>query len=133
MSRPTLFHSLGFADARAAMSFLEAVGFTRVAVHTDESDPSVVVHAQYNWGDCGAIMFGSTGRPDRGGLADSAGHARCYCVVATDEEVDAVHEKAVAAGAATVRAPEDQDYGGRSCTITDPEGNEWSFGSYPGE
>jgi uncharacterized glyoxalase superfamily protein PhnB len=133
MSRPTLFHSLGFADAPAAMTFLEAVGFTRVAVHTDETDPSVVVHAEYSWGDCGGIMFGSTGRPDREGLAETAGHAQSYCVVATDAEVDAVHERALAAGATSVRPPTDQDYGGRGCTIRDPEGNQWSFGSYPGE
>jgi uncharacterized glyoxalase superfamily protein PhnB len=26
--------------------------------------------------------------------------------------------------------PRDEDYGGRSATVADPEGNLWSFGSY---
>jgi uncharacterized glyoxalase superfamily protein PhnB len=29
-----------------------------------------------------------------------------------------------------VRAPEDQGYGGRGCTLADRDGNLWSFGSY---
>jgi len=133
MSKATLFHSLTFADDRAAMTFLEAIGFTRASVYTDESDPGSVVHAQYNWGEYGAIMFGSGGRADRDEPAGSVGNAQCYCVVDTDEEVDAVHEKALAAGATSVRPPEDQGYGGRGCTIRDAEGNKWSFGSYRGE
>jgi uncharacterized glyoxalase superfamily protein PhnB len=47
--------------------------------------------------------------------------------------VDRLFERAVAAGATVVRPPTDQDYGGRGCTLRDPEGNQWSFGSYRGE
>jgi uncharacterized glyoxalase superfamily protein PhnB len=131
----TLFHSLSFADVPAAIAFLEAVGFTKKGVHTDDS--GAVVHAQYDWGDRGGIMFGSR-RSDRAGVepegwVDPTGHAECYCVVETDAEVDVVYTKAVAAGGTSVRAPEDQDYGGRCCTVRDPEGNQWSFGSYQGE
>ena len=133
MSRPTVFHTLSFADATAAMAFLEAIGFVKATVHTDESDPGTVTHAQYNWGECGAIMFGSSGRAGREAIDESAGHAQCYCVVDTDLEVDGVHEKALAAGATSIRSPEDEDYGGRGCTIRDAEGNQWSFGSYRGE
>jgi len=134
---PTLYHSLTFADAPRMMAFLEAVGFTKVAVHTDE-DPSVVVHAQYAWGDRGGIMFGSR-RSDRQGSQpgegwiDSTGHGQAYCVVDTDGEVDTAYDRAMAAGATSVRAPEDQGYGGRGATVRDPEGNQWSIGSYPGE
>ncbi len=82
-------------------------------------------------------MFGSR-RSDRAGAAsdgwvDSTGHGQCYCVVATDAEVDEVYAKAVAAGGTSVRPPQDQDYGGRVCAVRDPEGNQWSFGSYQGE
>jgi uncharacterized glyoxalase superfamily protein PhnB len=125
MTKTTVFHSLSFRDAKAAASFLEAVGFTRAAVYADEANPGRVFHAQYDWGDHGAVMFGSSD--------DATGHGQCYVVVDTDEEVDAVHAKAMAAGAASVRPPEDQDYGGRGCTVRDAEGNQWSFGSYPGE
>jgi uncharacterized glyoxalase superfamily protein PhnB len=43
---------------------------------------------------------------------------------------DAVFERAVSAGGRVVRAMIDQDYGGRSGTVADPEGNQWSIGSY---
>ena len=29
-------------------------------------------------------------------------------------------------------APSDQDYGGRSASVADPEGNQYSIGSYAG-
>ena len=40
---------------------------------------------------------------------------------------------ALAAGASVLHEPEDQDYGGRTATVRDPEGNVWSMGTYPGE
>jgi PhnB protein len=41
------------------------------------------------------------------------------------DDVDAVHERAVAAGATTLRAPEDQFHGNRTATIVDPFGHSW--------
>jgi uncharacterized glyoxalase superfamily protein PhnB len=134
----TLFHSLSFADAPAMLRWLEAVGFRKVAVHTEDDHPEVVVHAQYSWGERGGIMFGSR-RSDRhgeqpgDGWVDATGTGQAYCVVDTDAEVDAAYDRAMAAGATSVRAPEDQGYGGRGATVRDPEGNQWSFGSYRGE
>jgi uncharacterized glyoxalase superfamily protein PhnB len=137
MTNRTLYHSLQLADVDRAIVFLEAVGFTEAALYRNPDDPSVVDHAQYNWRDTGGIMFGTPrgdrpgGNPD--GFEDSTGHGQCYCVVATDAEVDQIFDRALAAGGIAVRKPEDQDYGGRSCTVRDAEGNQWSFGSYPGE
>jgi uncharacterized glyoxalase superfamily protein PhnB len=130
---PTVFHSLSYLDAPAAAEFLAAAfGFVAKGVHTDPDDPSRVVHAQMDWPPGGGIMFGSSGRHDESWV-DSTGRAQCYCVTETDEDVDAIYARAIAAGATSVRAPEDQDYGGRGCTLRDPEGNQWSFGSYRGE
>ena len=42
-------------------------------------------------------------------------------------------KRALAAGGTSVQAPMDPDYGGRTCTVRDAEGNQWSFGSYPGQ
>lgn len=61
------------------------------------------------------------------------GHAKCYLVVETDAEVDEVFHRALAAHGTALAEPTDQDYGGRSATIADPEGNQWSVGSYSGE
>ena len=50
-----------------------------------------------------------------------------YVVV---EDVDAHHERAVAAGAEIVYPPEATEWGTRRYRALDPEGYEWSFGSY---
>jgi uncharacterized glyoxalase superfamily protein PhnB len=130
---PTVWHSLSYRDADAAIEFLtNAFGFVAKAVYRDEADPSIVVHAQLDWPPGGGIMFGSE-RPG-GTAADSkAGQAQCYCVTETDADVDRIHEQALALGAKSLRDPVDQDYDGRGCTVADPEGNRWSFGSYRGE
>jgi len=48
--------------------------------------------------------------------------------------VDALHERAVGAGAREVFAPESTEWGSRRSRVLDPEGHEWSFGSYrPGQ
>jgi uncharacterized glyoxalase superfamily protein PhnB len=49
-------------------------------------------------------------------------------IIVTD--VDAHHDRAVAAGAKVVYPPTDQDYGGRNYSALDPEGNIWHFGDY---
>ena len=51
-------------------------------------------------------------------------------VVAVDD-ADAAYERAKAAGA-EVTEPVDQDYGSRDLTVTDPDGNRWSLGTYRG-
>jgi len=127
-----LFHSLQFSDVDRAIAFLEAVGFTAAGVHRD--DAGRVVHAQFNWRDTGGVMFGEVDadRPSTG-YERHTGGAQCYCVVDSDADVDRVHTAALAAGATSVIAPRDPDYGGRGCTVRDHEGNQWSFGSFPGE
>jgi uncharacterized glyoxalase superfamily protein PhnB len=69
-----------------------------------------------------------TGR--EGGLEQPAGGTSTYWVLDEDAEVDALHARAVAAGAEDVRAPYDAEYGGRHMTVRDPDGNSWSFGTY---
>lgn len=131
---PTVWHSLSYADAPAAVGFLtKAFGFVAKGVYTDDADPTVIVHAQLDWPPGGGIMLGSSGRHEGEDWVDAAGHGQCYCVTETDEDVDRIYEQAMALGATSVRPPEDQGYGGRGCTVRDPEGNQWSFGSYRGE
>lgn len=129
---PTVWHSLSYRDAPAAVDFLtEAFGFVAKGVYRDEEDPDVIVHAQLDWPPGGGVMFGTSPRP--GDMTDPTGHASAYCVVETLEAVDELFARATAAGAAVVRPPTDQDYGGRNFIVKDPEGNQWSFGDYRGE
>lgn len=46
--------------------------------------------------------------------------------------MDALYERATAAGAETITGSKDEDYGSRGFTVADPEGNFWSFGTYRG-
>jgi uncharacterized glyoxalase superfamily protein PhnB len=119
---PTVIPTLQYDDAAAAIAFLtDALGFERHAVHADEHGR--VAHAELRFGD-GMVMLGDV-RPDDDRFR--TGHAVTYVVV---DDPDAVHARAVAAGAEVAMPPTDQGYGSRDVAILDPEGNVWSFGTY---
>lgn len=124
----TVWPSLSYDDGPAAIEFLTTVlGFRATAVYAGD-DPQQIQHAQLDWPEGGGIMLGSGSRPD--GWVDPRGHASVYVVTA---DPDSVCARAAAAGCRVLREPRDEDYGGRSCVLLDPEGNQWSFGSYRGE
>lgn len=118
------WQTLVFRDAEAMMQWLTAVGFTEHATYRDEDDPSVVVHAEWLWPGGGGVMFGSV-RTDS--VVVNVGTSAAYLVT---EDPDAVFGRAVAAGGTVVRPMVDQAYGGRGGTVSDLEGNSWSFGDY---
>lgn len=128
-TKPELFHCLTVADAERSRAFFTALGFTETLVVPNSEDPSIIEHAELRWRDNGGFMFGSR----REGVSPATeGRSACYLVVDHDEEVDAAHDRAVAAGGSTVEHPTDQPFGGRSATVADPDGNHWSIGSYQG-
>jgi uncharacterized glyoxalase superfamily protein PhnB len=116
-------------DARGLIKFLtEAFGFEETVVY-GEGDR--VDHAQLSWPEGGGIMMGSA-RPE--GTDDQwpiqPGSFGAYVVT---DDPDAVHAKAVAAGAKILMELHETDYGSRDFAAADPEGNRWSFGTYRGE
>jgi uncharacterized glyoxalase superfamily protein PhnB len=119
-----LWHSLTFRDADAMTRWLTAVGFAPHTVHRADGTGQVV-HAEMLWPQGGGIMFGTY--RDNPEWPARPGTAAAYLVI---DDPDGVHAAALAAGGASVQAPRDQDYGGRVCTVTDPEGNLWSFGTF---
>ena len=64
------WQTMAFHDADAMMTWLGAIGFTEHATYRDETNPSVVTHAEWLWPGGGGIMFGSA---TEGGLIDNAG------------------------------------------------------------
>ncbi|GAA3288135.1 MULTISPECIES: VOC family protein [Dactylosporangium] len=122
---PTVWPTLRATDARALISFLvDAFGFAEVAAF---GDGTLIHHAEVAWPEGGGIMLGSH-RDDDWNLRP--GTFGCYVVTA---DPDAVHARALAAGAEIVRGPYTTDYGSREFAARDPEGNLYSFGTYRGE
>lgn len=127
MTTTHVWPTLTYADARAAIAFLvTAFGFVEKAVY-GEGDR--VDHAQLDWPEGGGVMLGS--RRDDSVLAElPAGVGSVYLVT---DRPDALHDRALAAGATIVKGLTDEDYGSRGFTCRDPEGVFWSFGTYAGE
>jgi uncharacterized glyoxalase superfamily protein PhnB len=128
----TVVPCLRYRDARAAIAWLcEVFGFERRLVVDGED--GTVVHAELAFGE-GMVMLGSV-RPDSGYGAllaqpDEIGGRQTQTIYLTVNDADAVHERALRAGAQIVIALVDEDYGGRGFTCRDPEGHVWSIGTY---
>lgn len=114
-------------DAAGVIEFLKkAFGFEEVAVYQGEG--GLIDHGELRWPGGGGVMLGSAeGRGDD--LFGKLGPASVYVVC---DEPDALHDRAVAAGAEIVRPLTDEDYGSRGFSALDPAGNVWSFGTYGG-
>jgi uncharacterized glyoxalase superfamily protein PhnB len=127
---PSVWPCLTYRDGDAALHFLvDVFGFEERAVH---ADGDVVHHAELTWSApdgavVGGIMFGSA-RPD--GTSPDLQPPGTACVHVVVADPDALHARAVAAGATVVRELEDTDYGSRLFAVRDPEGNLWSFGTW---
>lgn len=116
----------GYDDAAAALDFFEkAFGFTRAADYRD--DDGKVMHAEVQYGS-GAFMLGTGSDQQRDPAKSAIAPGRGVYVVVAD--VDAHHARARAAGATIVYPPEDTEFGTRRYRALDPEGYEWSFGTY---
>ncbi len=88
-----------------------------------------VDHAELSWPLGGGIMLGSVRDDPDDPWALRPGTSGVYVVT---DDPDALHERAVAAGAEITREPFDTDYGSRDFAARDPEGNLWAFGTYRG-
>jgi uncharacterized glyoxalase superfamily protein PhnB len=121
--------TLRATDARALIKFLvDAFGFEETVVY---GDGDRVDHAQLSWPEGGGIMLGSA-RPAGEDDAWPVKPGSFGGYVVTDVP-DAVHARAVAAGAKILMELHETDYGSRDFAAADPEGNRWSFGTYRGE
>lgn len=124
---PQVWPTLRARDARALIRFLvDAFGFEEAAVY---ADGETVHHAELSWPPGGGIMLGSARDPAGDQGSQQPGAFSAYVVT---DDPDAVFARASAAGAEVITGPADTDYGSRGFAVRDPEGNQWSFGSYRG-
>ncbi len=126
MNVPPISPLLFYRDPKAALDFLErAFGFeTRLMVETGDGG---VVHSESAFEDHVVMVVGP---PSHSGASplDLGGRQTGHVHVNLQDGLDALCERARAAGAAIQREPADQPYGDRIFTCLDPEGHSWSFG-----
>ena len=125
---PQVWPTVRARDARALIRFLvDAFGFEETVVY-GEGDQ--VHHAELAWPPGGGIMLGSVRNSDHDdNWSLTPGSVGAYVVT---DEPDALFARATAAGAEILTGLHDTDYGSRDFAVFDPEGNHWSFGTYPG-
>ena len=119
----TVFPCITFRDANASIDWLErALGAERVEVHED--DEGLVAHAEIRIGES-VVMCRRRARR-------LAGHAARRQRRLRRRARRRRRLRAGRAAGAEVTEPVDQDYGSRDLTVTDPDGNRWSLGTYAG-
>jgi PhnB protein len=85
------------------------------------------LHAEVRIGDSMLMMGG--GIPGREFRSTPNRHALHIYV----KDADRVYQRALDAGAASIDAPRDQEYGERSASVKDPSGNYWYIATHKGE
>lgn len=131
----TLHSYFSYVDAPTALAWLEkAFGFETTMRWDDERGG--VAHAELRLGDAAIMVFSDDGQSydhPRPKSNDTVGHGT-HLALPDDAAVDAMWERALAAGAVPVLKPESTEWGNYRCRVRDPEGYEWSFGTHkPGE
>ena len=114
---------LAIARAKDAIDFYRDVFGARVVDVTDMG--GVVVHAELDFGS-GHLQLGEP-MPDYHLVPAPEGDDDCYSMGLYRPDVDAVVERAVAAGATVREAPTDFVSGDRFASIRDPFGVRWSI------
>jgi len=110
-----------YRDLEAGARFLvESFGFEEQAAHKGDDGSLQYVELSLDGAPLGL------GAHAEGSMFDT-GPAVVYISL---DEVDGMHERAVAGGAEILMAPTDQSYGSRDFVAKDHEGNVWCFGTY---
>lgn len=130
-SRSTVIPALRYRDAPAAIDWLCTVfGFERHVVYANPD--GTIGHAELALNG-GMIMLGSAKDDEHAQRFTSPNdlngvETRGAYIVAAD--VEAIHARAVAAGATIIRPLQKTDYGSSEFACKDPEGHSWSVGTY---
>jgi uncharacterized glyoxalase superfamily protein PhnB len=126
---PQVWPTLRARDARALIAFLvDAFGFEETAVY---GDGDRVHHAELSWPPGGGVMLGSV--PEDSETDNWPVPPGTFGAYVVTDDPDGLFERATKAGAEVIMGLHDTDYGSRDFAVRDPEGNRWSFGTYPGE
>jgi PhnB protein len=92
------------------------------------STPDSIGHAELELGD--SLIMLADEYPDMGILAPGSVGGTPVTISVYVDDVDATFERAIGAGATSLRPVEDQFYGDRSGQFLDPFGHRWSIATH---
>jgi uncharacterized glyoxalase superfamily protein PhnB len=110
---------LTVSDAKVVIDFLKAT-FGAETLLAMPGPGGVIMHAELRIGDS-IVMVGTA----MGDAKPMPGQVHCYV-----ENVDAVYDKALVAGATSIRVPADMFYGDRISMVKDATGNIWAISTH---
>ena len=123
--RPTIGSSVYYEDPLAALEWLErAFGFERAMLITGPDGK--LAHSEMTFGD-GYIMVGAPWADFIAAPALIGGKNTQMVHIQVTSGIDALCERARAAGGVIQQECEDQFYGDRSFRCADPGGHVWTF------
>ena len=114
----------GAADA---IKFYEKVLGAKERMHMP-GPGGTIGHAEIELGD--SVIMLSDEAPDMGARSPKAIGGTPVMISIYLEDVDAVFDAAIAAGATSLREPSDQFYGDRSGQFEDPFGHRWNISTH---
>ena len=123
-----IWPSIVYTDAAAGRKWLADLGF-EVGIVIPGEDQGTIHHSEMIWPEGGRVMVATAGKA-AGEFGGAPGTMGVYVVTAHPDELAA---RAESLGAQFIRPLKtEEDYDSRGFSVKDPEGNSWSFGTYPG-
>ncbi|NUU31834.1 VOC family protein [Arthrobacter sp. C9C5] len=120
-----LFAYLSYQDAPAALDWMERVGFE--VIRREDGPAGRVVHAEVRLGEAVLMVASDDAGYQRPALQGQSTGQGLYLLV---DDVDRFYRNAIASGATSVIEPESTEWGARRARVLDPQGQEWSAGTY---
>ena len=111
------------ANAAKALEFYQHVFGAKETIRFAEPGSGRIGHAELKLGNS-TIML-SDEYPEMGYFGPRGAERPPVSILVFVEDVEAVYQRALAAGSTSQRAPEDQFYGDRNAQIRDPFGHSW--------
>jgi len=129
--KPPGYHSvtpyLALRDARAAIEFYQRALGAETVLQLEMPD-GTVAHAEIRIGD--SVLMLAEENAAWGNRSPLALGGSPVSLLIYVPDVDAAFARALAAGATRVRPVEDQFYGDRSGTLSDPFGYQWTLATH---
>jgi len=123
-----LYAYLSYLDTSTGPQWLTDVGFQ--VVSRQEGPSGTILHAEVRLGEVVLMVASADAAYDVPRLLGRSTGGGLYLLVSQSSDVETWHERAISAGASEVIAPEDTEWGMRRSRVLDPEGHEWSVGTY---